>query len=803
MRRSGRGSAVRWSSLCKCQCCLYRTPLGGTYFEQALPRSLGARQGKGVLSTVNTALSRKALKRRQSLPRKKLNVPLTAEGLKERLKQLSAEERELSIENNTEECDEPSPNEFTTTHEARVALARVLHHGENAGERKEVAMRIPSFCRSPAVSETQSIVVDDKEGDITNAAVHVGCSVLGSDLDHLERDMIRDYHQRGKKLPTFDNIYRTLGCGRKGTSVSDTEPEDENSSGAIQSECGLGDAGRRGTVVVAPSHLHHSTPPTKGRSGEEEEEGGCFDTNTLPADANPHFPPGACDNEVLAPLSGGCAASEQTEITDTASFIPSNSRLSTAVYDAYRQRPADDRLVVLRGTDFWDNEENRARLQELTDYAEEDFAREMLMEGAMDTSEVGYSTNKVRKETLLYFQAHPINEMIQEPFARVRSILPSDGGPEVHFPADDPDTDVDIPTAQARTMARELGLDLIRVGTLYTPINDRRVVAVCTIADHREHMRDMIRFKIKKLGVQRPPTKEGIEVPFRGGTHPHAVRFKSIGIAKHLLLGHVVRINLTDFGTVREGFPVFGSILDEVARQALQLHAYHTAGVVRANYNEVYCYLYPSTGRSPKSTVLHPTQEQLATVRDRCLLEREREVYFDGLYDKKTPRERLTYMRKLQDGTAWADRDDGLSLQRQRDMKVMLGYLPKGNHELYAARGDVNVPAPFRASHPTSVDRWTHPQESNLEQAARGSAVLAKRLSMTVSEMHDRQETAENPATLDRFYYRIQGPALEAGELKEALGLKGNRKRLPRRAPGWATLGMEKVSPQEPGHAAK
>lgn len=96
----------------------------------------------------------------------------------------------------------------------------------------------------------------------------------------------------------------------------------------------------------------------------------------------------------------------------------------------------------------------------------------------------------------------------------------------------------------------------------------------------------------------------------------------------------------------------------------------------------------------------------------------------------------------------------------------MLGYLPKGNKDIYAARGDVNLPQPFRTSHSTSIHNLIYPRESNIEQACRGAAVLGKRAGMHVSDMHDSGETSDNSSTLNHSYYRVEGPALEIGELK-------------------------------------
>ncbi|KEG13087.1 hypothetical protein DQ04_01221040 [Trypanosoma grayi] len=760
---------------------MYRTPLGGQYFEETLPSSLGATRAKGGISTAHIATGRQRPKRRA---KQKLSVPLTVEGLKAQLRQLTKDTTVYSQRRGNE--GDVRIAEVPRADESRRSIQQQALRGEEEEDEKPTVVATE---RSPTVFVDEVVVAENgDDDDDAKDMVLPGSSVLGSDLDRVEREVMRAYHQRAKELPKFDNVYAAFGGGRRGNASYHVGAEEYRRRMA---------KGELATTLRATRTPTRCSLNVRCGSLQQHQLGVADEEEAMvvhPAEANPHFP---------LECNGTTTTTTVAHGDDVQRAVQPTPPLPPPTYDAYNQRPSDDRLLELRGPDFWGDADNRHRLRQLTDYEAEGHAHEMLAEGAMDTSEVGYSANKVRKETLLYFQAHPINEMIQEPFVRVRSIVPVGGGAEVQLPAGDDDTDVDIPVSQARRMARELGLDLIRVGAIHTEKSDRRVVALCTIADHREHMRDMLRFKMQKLGVQPPPTKECVEVPFRGGTHPHAIRFKSIGVAKHLLRGHAVRLNLTDFGTPREAFPVFRSILDEVARQALQLRAYHTAGAVRSSYNEVYCYLYPSTGRSPKTSVVHPKQEQLEAARDRRILEDEREVYFDDLNSKKTARERLAYMQKLEKGTAWADKDDGLSLQRQRDMKVMLGYLPKGNRELYAARGDVDISAPFRASHPTSAERWTHPPETNLEQASRGAAVLGKRLAMTVSEMHDRQDTADSPTTLDRFYYRLQGPALEAGELKEALGLKRNRKAVPRHAPGWATLGMTKNPPEEPGYAVK
>jgi hypothetical protein len=873
---------------------LLHMPPGG--FEDVLPPSFGKHNGKGEVSNVNLRV--KQLKARQIRKnRRKLRIPLgnadtpTLGEVKKELLDLIKQTREARGESLSKHSasmgihmlDSPiaSPMESRRipndiAHDVHLeqshdgsgpSTVAVKSHKEEGGVPLNILASTHNTATAASPASYLTVTPQAEEAWTAHEdavermyAVKPTSTIFGSDLDRLERDMLREYHQRGVQLPPPDRIYAEFGSGRRGKrhawqpSSSFDHLRFSDFRVNRESESGLGDNVNRN---LAPYHLYAEAYQTqqeerrrvlgknircKGTNlcrGGDDGEATCSAaaTGDLPASANPHFP----EEDLDGVTTGSTADSHKRKSREATSAegvrrestVPSEividarsdykARLTTnvsptedddgnrIVYDAYHQRPADNRLPEVRGADYWSSYENRRRVEERSAHRAEAFAREILQEGAVDTSEVEYSINRVRKETLLYFQAHPINEMIQEPFVRIREFAPPGGGERVSFNPYEPllvesdagerersivetvNMDVDIPVQEARRMAQELGLDLIRIGALYSQKSDRRIIALCLIGDHREHMRDMLKFKIQKLGVQPPPTKECIEVPFKGGTHPHAIRFKCVGIAKHLLHRHAVRINLTKFGTPREGFPVLQSILDELKIQCLQLKAYHTAGQIRSNYEEIYCYLYPSTGRSPKTTVTHPTPQEVIEARDDCILETEKEVYFDDLHNKATQKERLQYMLKLENGTAWTDKDEGMSLQRQRALKVMLGYLPKGNKDIYAARGDVNIPHPFRASHATSVEKWTYPSESNLEQASRGAAALGKRAGMPISEMHDRGETPENPTQLDRFFYTAQGPALEMGEFKEALGLKNNRAKRPPVGPGFATLGTKEA----------
>lgn len=588
-----------------------------------------------------------------------------------------------------------------------------------------------------------------------------------------------------------------------------------------------------------------------------------------PPEENPHFPceelehdtedtategtPGAGGETLPSQLFADVVTVDRRTVPVAASLAGRTAAAAAASrFNAYRPRPweprpeeAGDSSAPRRNTDYWDSHpERRAHLDAVEDrIATKMRQEERLEEGAVDSGEVDYAIHKLRKEVFLFFQAHPINTMITDPYVRLREVaapcpptphekhatavtedffrrIPTEvelDGPPAWLTAQtaalraraaattglntEPAIaalatavqwvreETEVPLSEARRLAATLGWDLIRVSTHFTTQEDRRAIAVCRIGDHRILLREMLSFKLQKLGIQPAPTPRAVEVSFRGGTHPHAMRVKAVGIGKRLLHRHAVKIRVTDFGAPREGFAVLQAILDEVHLQCSAMHAYHRAGQIQSSFDELSCFLYPSSGRSPKTTVTHPSAQEVSMLRDLREEVNEKEIFFDDYYDQPTARDRLRYATRIADGTAWSMKDEGLSLQRQRAIKVMLGYLPKGNSEMYAARGDVDVPAPFRTSHPTGVDRWTHPQPlDNLEAASRGAAVLGKRAAMDVSTMHDRQETADQPSQLDRFYYRVQGSALEVGELKEALGLKGNRKKPIPLGPGFATL---------------
>jgi hypothetical protein len=622
-------------------------------------------------------------------------------------------------------------------------------------------------------------------------------TIFGEDLDALEREHDKVLDSRLKKgLSAFqhDEIYDSTnmldGNDEEVTKGLDTSLENEAMRAATRKAKFIAQYPKRAyTRGVARLPKNDAKSFRKQLVVNElSMNASDFEASDLPAHHNPHFPPGE-------PSETSEGEQQANPKRATSRALEDSTRTSVA-YDAYVTRPHDNRLVAHRDSDFWDDFDNRTRVDAYARSQKESVEMEFLRESPVDNTRSMNHADLVRKEALLFLRGYPANENIQDSLVRIAEIIPEDGSDHIRIPTEEQQ---DIPVAEARALARQHGLDLVRVSQAFSAErSDQGMIGICCIANHHQLLRRMVKSKLHaKGGIQPQRNSACVEVPFRGGTHPHAIRFKAIGIAKLLIRQTPVRVNLTDFGTPKEGFPIFQILLDEIKKQCLPLNAFHRAGVLQSNYNEIYCFLFPSTARNPKFGVQHPSWDEIVRAKDQRIMEVEKETMFDGYYDQPTLRDRAAYAKKMVTGVAWADRDEGLSLQRQRDIKVMLGYLPKGNREIYAARGDVDVPAPFRTSHPTSLDRWSYPRESNLDQASRASVVLGKRMAMDVSDMHSRGETEDNSSTVERFYYKVQGSALELGEIKEAFGLKSNRKKPPGLASGWGTLGVSSSNGEE------
>lgn len=632
----------------------------------------------------------------------------------------------------------------------------------------------------------QSLKPRESYDDTTTAIQHPRHTIFSDELDAIERTFSEaDRTRMNKHMTSFQrsDVYETVSLHESDDGESSAHEFLDHASDSATARAAVRktkfiaqyprSSYRRG-IAKLPEATVWQRDFINSKPAENEGE------SDQPENENPHFPP-AHPNPAEKP--------SHTNLPE--------HRKAAVTYDAHVTRPHDHTLVKHRGVEFWDDYENRTRVDSYEKAHREAVAYEFLTESPVDNVRQHHHSDIVRKEVLLFHRAYPCNETIQEPFVRISEISPEDGSPSIRIPTEEQH---DMPLAEARALARQHGLDLIRISNVLSPERfDQGMVGVCVIANRDQMLRRMVQQKLlSKGGVQAQRNPQCIEVPFRGGIHPHGIRFKSIGIAKLLVRRTPIRINLTDFGTPREGFPIFQTILDEIKKQCLPLRAFHRAGLLQSNYNEIFCFLHPSTSRHPKFGVDHPSPNEVNIARDQRIMQEEKETHFDEFYNKTSLTERNQYGIMLENGTAWSDRDEGLSLRRQRQMKVMLGYLPKGNHEIYAARGDVDVPHPFRTSHPTSLDKWSYPRESNLEQSARASLVLGKRMSMDVSDMHASGETEDNPSTIERFYYKVQGPALSVGAMKETFGLKTNRKKTPGLAPGWATLGVHGNNGNEP-----
>eukprot|EP00758_Cryptobia_borreli_P002053 Tbor_TRINITY_DN2743_c0_g1::TRINITY_DN2743_c0_g1_i1::g.15187::m.15187 len=453
-------------------------------------------------------------------------------------------------------------------------------------------------------------------------------------------------------------------------------------------------------------------------------------------------------------------------------------------------------LVRQRAEGWWDDKLTGKLKDDITEYNEalEEASEDYLQhtDGMVDATVTHHNmSGSIRHYEMKYNKFFPRNERIQEEYVTISRVIPNDGGKLTMIP---PENRIKIRTGEARRIAKSLGLDLIK--TRNGGMGDRREThAECQIADHRYDKREFIAFHIRKMGFKAVKTREPREMSFRGTSHPHAIWFKSVGVAKIIYQRHPVIVEMDNFGSIREGMAAFQSVLDEIKKQCTKLDAFHTCGPVKAEYDRISCTLYPSTTKSPKTSIIHPTVKELRTVRDHRILEQDKDMYHEDLLEANRlggGKNLVRYMMALRKGTAWAWKDEGLSIKRQRDIKRIYGWLPKGNG-FYAGRGDVELDGPkFRARTPQTVEQVSYPRVSNLEQAERGFAVIQNRYDLPISEMHDNNETEENESTISRFYSRMSGDAMEIGDLKKAFGLKSNRRKLPLLPSGsWATLGVD------------
>ena len=633
--------------------------------------------------------------------------------------------------------------------------------------------------------------LDPSKYELDHSPVVVNSTVGASELDEVESRYLQSLKVRVSNLPRdlFDQVY-----DRK----SSLPPSSLGTRRVRQHEASVPE------ISSARQQRKKSGGVNYARwISQQEGFGGREEVKELAAEDNPHFPvePSPVGNSSEQATTPSTAPVKILDEGSANQIDGDDGAVSAqaAADGAYFRRPVNHDLVPrTMGTDVWVSTSGPShQLEESANAYDASHAADRMAEGPMDCYIPEFNAEATRQAHLRLLSKSPINEMIQEPYCRIQLIEPRDGSKPFS-----PSLRGVIPTSEARVMARNFGLDLIRSSTEFRANSSTQVVAVCIIGDHREQLRRDVTFRLAKQGVNAPPSKPLIDMAFRGGTHPFAIRHKIARVVKQLVRGAPARITLTDFGTPHEGFPVFQSILDEVMRQSNSIKAFHRASPITATYDEIACFLIPTTAKAPKSSVVHPTSRELEDAKKKRVLEEQKEIHFEGYYGTTTSKDRTRYAFKIDNGTAWAEQDEGLSLRDQRRLKIFQGFLPKGNKDLYSQRGDVNVPFPFKTNHITTMDKWNYGRETNLDQVGRAAAVLGKRRQMPISEMHDLGETEDNPSTVDKFHYRMSGEALDVGSMKEALGLKNNRKRAPMPAGPWGTLGSPNTE-ESPFHTVK
>jgi len=356
-----------------------------------------------------------------------------------------------------------------------------------------------------------------------------------------------------------------------------------------------------------------------------------------------------------------------------------------------------------------------------------------------------------------------------------------------------------MPIADARSLAAAHQLDLIQVfkDAPRSP-GDAPFVGVI-IADAQSFAMDDVAdgaYRARTTG-----SYETLEVGFTGGTDGHAIHFKTRALVIWLAKRHPIKLVLRKYGTPREGFPFFEKLLGHVRDEAKRVGVHYTASQLRSEgkgRDVIACTLTPTTPRTPLTATTHPSEEEFKRAMDEAEYGRQydMEVTVHNEHMEPRDRERLRSMQRR--GVLWAFRGQGMSLDKQRKLKAFQGALPKGDKHLYQARGDVNE-SQTKTSAASTVDKMLWKRESNLEQARRGATVLGMRHAMPLDEMVDQGETEGHTSVINRQHFHATGPQLELGQLKERLGLKRNRMRFPRRARGFATLGVDEPTGYAPG----
>ena len=401
----------------------------------------------------------------------------------------------------------------------------------------------------------------------------------------------------------------------------------------------------------------------------------------------------------------------------------------------------------------------------------------------------------IRQALLTFYGRYPTNRMIEEKKVAIVAIR-NEKGEQVRFPEGHR---VVLSLSEGLQLAESHKADLIKVYERDPGADD--AIANCIIEPVFYEAQATLEFNLAMIGIRAAKIRQAYEVGFRGATQPHAIWFKSVGIAKHLAHRHPIRISLTKFGTAREAFPQLEAILAAVRKECLQLKAYHTASRISASYHEIAIYLHPSTPRNPQqATIVHPSAEELNDAMEQRLRDRQHEIDVDNRTAKGI--DSIRYQLKVDNGTAWAYQDPGRSMRDIRRMKVMLGWMPKSNKDIYERRGDVELKYPFKAGIRTGLDAIDYPRISNKEQATNGAIVLGRRAAMSIEDMHDQNELEGETSIIRRTHLDMTGDAMAIGDLKRTFGIHKGRKpawdRVPKYAPGYGTMGIA----DDPGTSA-
>merc|ERR1712000_552537 len=134
-------------------------------------------------------------------------------------------------------------------------------------------------------------------------------------------------------------------------------------------------------------------------------------------------------------------------------------------------------------------------------------------------------------------------------------------------------------------------------------------------------------------------------------------------------------------------------ILNFVKQECQKMKAFFVAGQIRYDQGSIWIYLHPSTFKLPITSIETPSSAQLAESMEEAIFDAEydREVTIPNSFTSRQAQAANRYMKEQDQGTAWTWRAEGISLAQLRKQKIFQGMLPKGNKDLYQARGDVDV----------------------------------------------------------------------------------------------------------------